>query len=104
MSFVARERRVRLHQAREGGRPFGPDLVQGFPSSWTGSVARNITSHPTAGMAAWSDAEIKHAITKGILRDGRRLQPPMAFEYDDRMTDADLSAIVACLRTVPPQE
>jgi mono/diheme cytochrome c family protein len=87
-----------------GGRGFGPDLVQGLPSSWKGSVALNITSHRTAGIGAWSDVEIKRAITKGISRSGRKLQPPMAFDYYDRMTDADLNAIVAYLRTVPPLE
>ena len=88
----------------KGGRVFGPDLVQGFPDTWKGSVARNITSHPTAGIGAWSDAQIKRAVTKGIARDGRKLQPPMAFDYYDRMSDADLNAIVAYLRTVPPLE
>jgi mono/diheme cytochrome c family protein len=76
----------------KGGRQFAPSLVQGFPSEWKGSVARNITSHRTAG------------ITKGISRDGRKLQPPMGYEYYNRMTAADLDAIVAYLRTVPPQE
>ncbi len=87
-----------------GGRQFAPSLVQGFPGEWKGSVARNITSHRTAGIGAWSDAEIKRAITKGISRDGRKLQPPMGYEYYNRMTAADLDAIVAYLRTVPPQE
>lgn len=88
----------------KGGRLFSPQLVQGLPKTWKGSVARNITSHPIAGIGAWSDAEIKRAITKGISRDGQRLQPPMAFSYYNRMTDADLDAMVAYLRTVPPLE
>jgi mono/diheme cytochrome c family protein len=88
----------------KGGREFSPREVHGLPSNWKGSVARNITSHRTAGIGAWSDAEIKRAITKGISRDGRKLQPPMAFAYYDRMTEADLNAVVAYLRTVTPQE
>jgi mono/diheme cytochrome c family protein len=88
----------------KGGRYFGPQLVQGLSPGWTGSVARNITSHPVTGIGAWSDAEIRRAITKGISRDGRKLQPPMAFDYYSRMTASDLNAIVAFLRTVPPLE
>jgi mono/diheme cytochrome c family protein len=88
----------------KGGRKFGPSLVQGFPIAWKGSVAPNITSHPTAGIGAWTDAEIKRAITTGISRDGRKLQPPMGFAFYRRMTEADLNAIVAYLRTVPPHE
>jgi hypothetical protein len=85
----------------KGGRGFGPSIVKGFPADWQGSVASNITSHPTAGIGSWSDAEIKRAITQGISRDGRKLAPPMAFEWYATMTDADLNAIVAWLRTVP---
>ena len=68
------------------------------------AVSRNITSHPTAGLGAWSDAEIKSAITQGIRKNGTKLNPPMAFSLYATMTDQDLSAIVAYLRTVPPKE
>lgn len=87
-----------------GGRHFDQSDVKGFPNTWEGSVAKNITSHPTFGIGAWSDAEIKRAITQGISRDGRVLKPPMAFAWYANMTDADVSAIVAWLRTVPPLE
>jgi len=87
-----------------GGRQFGPFLVQGFPTTWEGSIAANITSHPQAGIGARTDAEIKRAITKGVGRDGRQLKPPMAFTWYAGMTDVDLDAIVAWLRTLPPLE
>ena len=87
-----------------GGRVFNVQLVQGFPSGWTGSRAANITSHPTAGIGAWTDDEIKRAIAKGISRDGRKLQPPMGISYYARLSPSDLSAIVAYLRTLPPLE
>jgi mono/diheme cytochrome c family protein len=88
----------------KGGRQFSPALVQGVMQGWQGSTASNITSHPGKGIGAWSDAEIKRAITQGISRDGRQLKPPMDFASYSRMMDADLSAIVAWLRTVPPLE
>lgn len=68
------------------------------------SVSRNITSHKTSGIGAWSDAEIKRAITQGLRKDGSRLKPPMGFEWYARMSEADLDAIIAYLRTVPPRE
>jgi mono/diheme cytochrome c family protein len=83
-------------QLGKGGQP--------FPGPWGVTVARNITSHATAGLGAWSDAEIKAAITQGLHRDGTKLKPPMAFPLYATMTDQDLSAIVAYLRTVPPKE
>jgi mono/diheme cytochrome c family protein len=56
-----------------GGRQFAPTLVKGFPSTWEGAKARNITSHKTAGIGAWSDADIKRAITQAVRPDGTRL-------------------------------
>ena len=66
--------------------------------------SRNITSHTVAGLGAWSDVEIKGAITQGVRKDGTKLKPPMAFHSYAKMTTQDLSAVVAYLRTLPPQE
>ncbi len=88
----------------KGGRKFGPSLVQGVQAGWKGSTARNITSHVTNGIGAWTDAEIKRAITQGVSRDGRKLEPPMAFTEYANLKDEDLTALVAWLRTVPPKE
>ena len=46
---------------------------QKFPGPWGESVARNITSHKTAGIGGWTDAEIKRAITQGATGTGRHL-------------------------------
>lgn len=88
----------------KGGRQFAPTLVKGFANTWDGAKARNITSHKTSGIGAWSDDEIKRAITQGVRPDGTRLKPPMDFASYAKMSDADLVAIVAYLRTVPPLE
>jgi mono/diheme cytochrome c family protein len=71
-----------------------------------GSVTvRNITSHPTAGIGAWTDDEIKRALTQGVARDGRPFKPPMARHvFYSRMTQDDLDSVVAYLRTLPPLE
>ena len=85
-----------------GGRPFMPSFVKGLPESWKGIVSRNLTSHPDKGLGAWSNAEIKRAITQGVGRDGRRMEPPMAYAWYAGIRDDDLDAIVAYLRTLPP--
>ncbi|MBT5032442.1 MAG: c-type cytochrome [Proteobacteria bacterium] len=66
------------------------------------AVSRNITPHPETGIGQWTDEEIKRAITKGISRDGRELLNVMAFSYYDKMSDEDIDALVAYLRSVPP--
>jgi len=65
---------------------------------WGASVAKNIT--PT-GLKDKSDAEIKTLITTGIRADGSAMMPPMGFSYYARLTDEDLDAIVAYLRSLP---
>lgn len=84
-----------------GGKAFTPAMVRGLPNSWPGVVAPNVTSHPEAGLGRWQDAEIKQAIAEGIGRDGRKLQPPMAFDWYRNLNGADLDAIVSWLRTLP---
>jgi mono/diheme cytochrome c family protein len=74
-----------------------------FPGPWGVSVSANITSDKEKGIGGWTDAEIKRAITQGVARDGTRLKPPMGYPYYARMTDDDLDAIIAWLRTVPPK-
>jgi len=71
------------------------------------AVASNITSHPQKGIGAWTNEEIKNAITKGISRDGRPLAPTMANlskTHFSKMEPADLDSLIAWLRTVPPLE
>jgi mono/diheme cytochrome c family protein len=75
-----------------------------FPGPWGVSTSRNITSSKTKGIGAWTDAEIKTAITQGKSRDGSPLKPPMGYPHYAKMTAADLDAVVAYLRTVPAKE
>jgi mono/diheme cytochrome c family protein len=89
------------------GVDFGNSLGKGgreFPGPWGKSVSRNITSSKTKGLGDWSDAEIKRAITHGVRKDGTKLKPPMGFPYYAKMTDGDVDAVVAYLRTLPPKE
>lgn len=82
-----------------GGRLFPPR--DGSPEGTAPAVVPNITAHQTAGLGAWSDAEIIRAVTHGVARDGRTLRPPMAYGYYAELKSADLADIVAYLRTVP---
>jgi mono/diheme cytochrome c family protein len=89
------------------GREFANKLGAGgfeFPGPWGVSVSRNITSSKTKGIGGWTDDEIKRAVTQGVSKDGSKLNPPMGFYYYATVSAADLDAIVAYLRTVPPKE
>jgi len=76
-----------------------------FKDIWGVAKVSNITSHPSKGIGGWSDAEIKQALTKGVGRDGRTFKPPMARHiYFSKMTEDDLNAVIAWVRTLPPLE
>ena len=98
---------MECHTKTPAGTDFKNSLGKGgeeFKGPWGVSVARNITSHKEKGIGAWTDAQIKAAITQGKRPDGTQLKPPMGFDMYATMTEPDLSAIVAYLRTVPPKE
>jgi len=65
------------------------------------AVAGNVT--PFA-LEDWTDGEILRAVACGVDRDGRPLSPVMPYQVYNRMPDADLEAIVAYLRGLPPVE
>ena len=68
------------------------------------SFSRNITSSKEKGIGAFTDNEIKRAITQGVSRDGGKLKPPMGYHYYATLATDDLDAMVAYLRTVPAKE
>jgi len=88
---------IDMAQIGRGGNVYARPFIY----DWA-AVSANITSHPEAGLGAWSDDEIKRAITKGISRDGRTLLPFMPYGLYDKMEPSDLDAVVAYLRSLPP--
>lgn len=66
------------------------------------AVAPNITTDPETGIGRWSDAEIARAIREGKRPDGSIIGPPMPIELYRGLSDGDLAAMVAYLRTVEP--
>lgn len=65
------------------------------------AVSSNITPDRETGIGAWTDAQIAKAIREGIRPDGSLIGPPMPFEVYRHLSDSDVAAIVAYLRTVP---
>ena len=91
--------------------PHGPDgqdesrhLAGGDPITQPGmyAVPRNITPDVETGIGAWTDEQIIRAIREGVRPDGRVLGPPMPFTLYRDISDQDVAAIVAYLRTVKP--
>jgi len=82
-----------MSKAGAGGNPFrGP---------WGVAVARNLTPHET-GLKDWTDAEIERAVRHGVRKDGTPLKPPMAYDWYRNISDADMRALIAYLRSLRP--
>ena len=64
--------------------------------------APNITPDRDAGLGTWSDAQIMKAVREGVRPDGRRLSAMMPYPFFHVMTDDDANALVAFMRTLPP--
>ena len=66
------------------------------------AYAKNITPDMETGIGSWTDDQIVNAIRNGQKRDGTFYGPPMSFGWYKRMSDTDVRAIVAYLRTQTP--
>jgi mono/diheme cytochrome c family protein len=66
------------------------------------AVASNITPDKETGIGNWTDAQLAKAIREGIRPDGSLIGPPMPFELYRKLSDTDLNAMVAYLRTLTP--
>jgi mono/diheme cytochrome c family protein len=61
--------------------------------------SRNLTSDKETGIGKFSDGEIARIIRYQVKPDGRTMIPFMEYQ---NMSDADLTAIVSYLRSLPP--
>ena len=62
----------------------------------------NITPDIETGIGAWSDQQIGDAIRAGIGRHGNRRISVMPWQGYARISDSDIEAIVAYLRSIEP--
>lgn len=70
---------------------------------WGVSYAANLTPDPTTGLGAWTEEMFIGALRNGKhMGAGRPLLPPMPWKTVGLMTDADLEALFAYLRTLKP--
>jgi mono/diheme cytochrome c family protein len=66
------------------------------------AVAPNITQDRETGIGSWTDAQIAAALRNGHRPDGSLIGPPMPVESYRGISDRDLAALIAWLRTIPP--
>ncbi len=62
----------------------------------------NITPDPDTGIGRWREADFLRAMRHGRGPDGRHYYPSFPYAAYTRLSDADLRALWAYLRSVPP--
>ncbi|MEO7199134.1 MAG: c-type cytochrome, partial [Dokdonella sp.] len=73
-----------------------------FRSEFGTLYSSNLTPDPRTGIGDWSLEEFRHAMRHGVSRSGV-LYPAFPFANFSLINDADLDALFAYLRSLPPQ-
>lgn len=90
---------------KNGWMLFTPDLTAGV-GPWGVSFAANLTSDET-GIGNWSFDQFKIAMREGKykgMKNGRDLLPPMPWPNFAHLSDEDLEAMFAYLKSTKPVE
>jgi mono/diheme cytochrome c family protein len=89
--------------------PAGPWLAvtavtaTAFSGPWGVSFTANLTPDPETGLGRWSENDFVQTIRTGRhLGRGRAVLPPMPIPVYSQMTDDDLKAMFAYLKSLPP--
>jgi hypothetical protein len=95
--------KVNTSVINDGWALFAMDLTSAV-GPWGQSYSANISSDET-GIGNWSEEQFLRAIREGKskgLKEGRPLLPPMPWFVYKNMSDTDLKAIFAYLKTTKP--
>ncbi len=83
--------------------PKGPPANTGWRNArWKRLYAKNITPDPETGIGKWTESDFITAMRTGLTPDRKILDPFMPWGHFKGITDRDLKAMWAYLRTVKP--
>jgi len=88
------------HTQPKGGAPLAGGHV--FDTPFGTFISPNITPDPEHGLGSWSEADFVRAMREGRSPDGSAYYPVFPFTSYTGMTDADLKALWAYLKSVEP--
>lgn len=94
--------------------PFGPNGAPDMSKKFAGGLevpevfgtwrSLNITQDKKTGIGGWTDEQIAALIRTGKRPNGDQLFPIMPYGFYNVLSDKDVKAVVAYLRTIPPVE
>ncbi|WP_129643194.1 cytochrome c [Peristeroidobacter agariperforans] len=87
---------------RRGGAPYAGGVKFETP---VGTIySSNITSSLENGIGKWTAEDLRRALHEGVAADGYRLFPAFPYTSFTQMTDEDVAALYAYMRTVAADE
>ena len=86
---------------RKGGTPFTGGVA--FPTPFGAIYSTNITPDNETGIGTWTAADLRRAMHEGIAPGGKHLFPAFPYTAFTKVTDQDVDAIFAYLRTLKPE-
>jgi mono/diheme cytochrome c family protein len=88
-------------EPQAGGLEFDVTEI-GPPGGFGYLYASNVTPDPETGIGAWTDGELVRALREGLDREGYMLFPIMEAEWWKDLSDEDVLALVAYMRSLTP--
>ena len=89
----------RACHTREGGAPFAGGRA--FKTRFGMLYSTNITPDRDTGIGAWSTGDFLRAVHQGVRPDGTHLYPAFPYAAYTYLTDDDVQAVWAYLRSLP---
>jgi mono/diheme cytochrome c family protein len=86
--------------SRADGDPFSGGVE--FKTDFGTIYSTNITPDTTAGIGEWTEAQFVRAMREGVDDEGQHLYPAFPYTAFTRVSDADLSALFAYLKSLAP--
>jgi mono/diheme cytochrome c family protein len=81
------------------------ETMTAWAGPWGVSFTANLTPDPETGLGSWTEQQFVDTIRSGRhLGRGRQILPPMPWAAIRNMTDDDLKAVFAYLRSIPPNK
>jgi mono/diheme cytochrome c family protein len=83
-----------------GGKPYAGGAALNSPF---GKIyPPNVTPDPKTGIGTWTAADFEGALRRGVAKNGEALYPAMPYDHYTLMSDADIAALWAFMRSLPP--
>lgn len=86
--------------SKSGAAPFAGGVK--FTTQFGTIYSTNITADPETGIGHWTQAQFRRAMRQGVRPNGEHLYPVFPYTAFAKLTDSDVNAMFAYLRSLPP--